>query len=207
LLFKLSLPISFTYFPEMPRCQAIHGVPVGSKTKKAKVAPTLEPLENWKEACVFEEHEEVLRQNYDIQPTVRMFYQNLKTRSINCSEITLFERMFLAGLWLPFPEITRDLVLFLMVAPSQIMPNAWRYLFASYILWRTVLEKEMNILQFFNIYRPRQKSDRIIELTVRHPRIFIKMKLGLTNNKFWEQQFFRVSGEWECPEGTILQEN
>jgi len=29
----------------------------------------------------------------------------------------------------------------------------------------------------------------------------------LTNNKFWEQQFFRVSGEWECPEGTILSEN
>jgi hypothetical protein len=32
--------------------------------------------------------------------------------------------MFMAGPWLLFPEIARDLVLFLMVAPSQIMPNA-----------------------------------------------------------------------------------
>jgi hypothetical protein len=28
-------------------------------------------------------------------------------------------------------------------------------MFASYILWRLVLKKEMKILQFFNIYRPR----------------------------------------------------
>jgi hypothetical protein len=199
LLFKLSLPILFTSFPEM--------APVGSRTKKPEVAPTLEPLDNWKETIVFEEHEEVLCQNYDIPPTVRMFYQNLKIRFIEDGEVTLFERMFLAGLRLPFPEIARDLVLFLMVAPSQIMPNAWRYLFASYILWRTVLDREMNILQFFNIYRPRQTSNELIELTVRHPPVFIKLKLGLTNNKFWELQFFRVSGEWECPEGTVLLEN
>jgi hypothetical protein len=87
------------------------------------------------------------------------------------------------------------------------MPNAWRYLFASYILWRLVLKKEMKILQFFNIYRPMQTSEGMIELCVHHPPIFIKLKSELTNNKFWEQQFFRVSGEWECPEGTLLPEN
>jgi hypothetical protein len=47
----------------------------------------------------------------------------------------------------------------------------------------------------------------MIELCVRHPPIFIKLKSGLTNNKFWEQQFFRVSGEWECPEGTLFPKN
>jgi hypothetical protein len=72
----------------------------------------------------------------------------------------------MAGLMLPFPEIARDFVLFLIVTPSQIMPNAWRYLFASYILWRLVLKKEMKILQFFHIYRPRQTSEGLIELTV-----------------------------------------
>jgi hypothetical protein len=89
-------------------------------------------------------------------------------RIINGGDVTLYERMFLAGLRLPFPEIARDFVLFLMVAPSQIMPNAWRYLFASYILWRLVLKKEMDILQFFNIYRPRQTSEGMIELLVQH---------------------------------------
>jgi hypothetical protein len=102
------------------RFQPTGGVPaaLGPKTKKAEVAPNLEPLENWKVAYVFEEHEEVLRLNYDIPLMVRMFYQNLKTQSINGGEITLFERMFLVGLRLPFPEIAWDLVLFLMVAPS-----------------------------------------------------------------------------------------
>jgi hypothetical protein len=86
------------------------------------------------ETVLFERHKGVLRLNYDIPPTVRMFYQTLGVRLIDGGNITLFERMFLAGLRLPFPEIARDFVLFLMVAPSQIMPNAWRYMFASYIL-------------------------------------------------------------------------
>jgi hypothetical protein len=53
-----------------------------------------------------------------------MFYQNSETWSINGGNITLFERIFMAGLWLPFLEITKDFILFLMVTPSQIMPNA-----------------------------------------------------------------------------------
>jgi hypothetical protein len=64
------------------------------------------------------------------------------------------------------------------------MPNAWRYLFASYILWSLVLKKEMKILQFFNIYRPRQTSEGMIELAIRHTPIFIKLKSRLTNKKF-----------------------
>jgi len=114
--------------------------------------------------------------------------------------------MFMTGLRLPFLEIARDFVMFLMVAPSQIMPNAWRYLFASYILWRLVLKKEMKIFQFFHIYRPRQTPEGMIKFSVRHAPIFIKLKSGLTNNKYWEQQFFRVSGEWECPEDYDLPE-
>jgi hypothetical protein len=178
-----------------------------ARTKRADGYVDLSPLESKVETALFERHEGVLRLNYDIPPTVRMFYQTPGARLINGGDITLFERMFLAGLRLPYPEIARDFVLFLMVAPSQIMPNAWRYMFASYILWRLVLKKEMKILQFLNIYRPRQTSEGMIELCVRHPPTFIKLKSGLTNNKFWEQQFFRVSGDWKCPEGTLLPEN
>jgi hypothetical protein len=56
-----------------------------------------------------------------------------------------------------------------MVTPSQILLNSWRYMFASYILWRLVVKKEMKILQFFNIYRLRQTAEGMIELAVRHP--------------------------------------
>jgi hypothetical protein len=107
--------------------------------------------------------------NYDIPPTVRMFYQNPETRALNNGDVSLFERMFMARLWLPFPKIAMDFVLFLMVTPSQILPNAWRYLFASYILWRLVLKKEIKILQFFNIYQSRQTAEGMIELAIRHP--------------------------------------
>jgi hypothetical protein len=177
------------------------------RTKRSDGSVDLSPLESRVDTAIFAKHEGVLRLNYEISPTVKLFYQAPGTRVIDGGDVTLFERMFLAGLRLPFPEIAQDFVLFLMVAPSQIMPNAWRYLFASYILWRLVLKKEMGILQFFNIYRPRQTAEGKIELCVRHPPVFIKLKSGLTNNKFWEMQFFRVSGEWECPEGTPLPED
>jgi hypothetical protein len=177
------------------------------RTKKSDGSVDLSPLESRVETVIFERHEDVLHLNYDIPLTVRMFYQNPETRALNGGDVTLFERMFMAGLRLPFLEIARDFVLFLMVTPSQILLNTWRYLFASYILWRLVLEKEMKILQFFNIYRPRQTVEGMIKLAVWHPAIFIKLKSELTNNKFWEQQFFWVSGEWECPEGTVLPEN
>jgi hypothetical protein len=189
--------------------KAISNIPVTSRarTKRSNGHVDLSPLERRVETALFERHESVLCLNYDIPPTVKMFYQTPGARLIDGGDITLFERMFLAELRLPFLKIARDFVLFLMVAPSQIMPNAWRYLFASYVLWRLVLKKEMKILQFFNTNRPRQTSEGMIELCIRHPSIFIMLKSGLTNNKFWEQLFFRVSGEWECPEGTPLPEN
>jgi hypothetical protein len=37
-----------------------HPTTLGLKTKKAEVAPNLDPLENRKVACIYEEHEEVL---------------------------------------------------------------------------------------------------------------------------------------------------
>jgi hypothetical protein len=188
--------------------RAVSTAPASSRarTKRSDGSVDLSPLESRVDSTIFAKHESVLRSNYEISPSVKMFYQAPGARAIDGGDITLYERMFLAGLRLPFPEIARDFVLFLMIAPSQIMPNAWRYLFASYILWRLVLEKEMTIPQFFNIYRPRQTAEGMIELCVRHPPVFIKLKSGLTNNKFWEMQFFRVSGEWECPEGTLLPE-
>jgi len=48
-----------------------------------------------------------------------MFYQMPRARIINDGDVTLFERMFIAGLPLPFPEIARDFVQFLMVNPQR----------------------------------------------------------------------------------------
>jgi hypothetical protein len=93
---------------------------------------------------------------------------------------------------------------FLGVAPGQIAPNGWRYVVASSILWRQVLRTEMDAAQLFSIYRPSTK-DGAVELRVHQDPIFIYLdqrKYG--NNKGWRQQFFRVSGEWECPSQSAI---
>lgn len=156
------------------------------------------PLENHREAVLSKEHENILCHNYEISPSVQLHFQDSATRTIKGGDITLFERMFMAGLRLPFPEIAQELVLFLMTTSIQIMPNAWRYLFASYILWKTVLGTRMSILQFLNIYRPKMGRSGTMELQVRQSPLFIFLKSAYSNNKQWKQQFFCVSGEWEC---------
>jgi hypothetical protein len=81
-------------------------------------------LESRHEAIVSKVNEEALRWNYYIPPSIQLSFQNLETRSIDGGDITLFQRMFMVGLRLPFPEIAQDFMLFLMVAPSQIISNA-----------------------------------------------------------------------------------
>jgi hypothetical protein len=76
-----------------------------ARTKRFDNPVDLSPLENRVETVLFERHEGVLWQNYDIPSTVRMFYQTLGARVIDDGDVTLFERMFMAGLRLPFLEI------------------------------------------------------------------------------------------------------
>jgi hypothetical protein len=133
----------------------------------------------------------------DRRGPVLLHFQNLVTLEIQRGDIVIYERMLLAGLRLPFPDIARELVLYLGVSPSQIVPNAWRYLFASFILWRTVLEARMTIPEFFNVYRVNYKREGVVEFTVRENPIFIFLSQTYSNNRGWRSEFFRVSGEWE----------
>jgi hypothetical protein len=116
--------------------------------------PLLIPHENRHVSLLSVKNEWVLHINYDINNSVRLHFQSPTSLSINSGEISLLERMFMAGLRLPFPDIARELLLHLRVAPSQLFPNSWRYLFASFILWKTVVRSRMSIPQFLNVYRP-----------------------------------------------------
>jgi hypothetical protein len=169
----------------------------------ARLVPPEDRLESTWLAC----HEATLRRAYDIGPSVNIFFQEPESRGIAGGEVTLTERMFMAGVRLPFPKIVRVVCSFLGVAPGQIAPNGWRYVVASSILWRLVLGTEMDAAQFFSIYRPSTK-DGAVELRVRQDPIFIYLdqrKYG--NNKGWREQFFRVSGEWECPSQSVISDS
>jgi hypothetical protein len=138
-----------------------------------------------------------LRNNYDIPPLVLLHFQNPVTREIRGGDLVIYEKMLLAGLRFPLPDIARELVLFLGVSPSQLTPNAWRYLFASFILWQTVLGARMTIPEFFNIYRAAYKREGVVEFTVRNNPIFIYLSQSYSNNRGWRSDFFRISGDWE----------
>jgi hypothetical protein len=131
-----------------------------------------------------------LRINYDIRSSVDLHFQDLATWTINGGEVAIFERMLMAGLRFSFPAIAWELVVFLGVAPTQIVPNMWRYLFGAFILWQMVLGTRMTILEFFNIYWPAGKSDGTVEFSVRVKPIFIYLCLNYSNNKHWRQQVF-----------------
>lgn len=72
--------------------------------------------------------------NYDILLPVLLHFQNPVTLEIQRGDIVIYERMLTAELRLPFLDIARELVLYLGISLSQIIPNAWRYLFASFFL-------------------------------------------------------------------------
>jgi predicted 2-oxoglutarate/Fe(II)-dependent dioxygenase YbiX len=113
---------------------------------------------------------------------VLLHFQNPVSREIRGGDLVLYEWMLLARVRLPFPDIARELVLYLGVSPSQIAPNAWRYLFASFILWRTVVEARMTIPEFFNVYRITYKREGVVEFTMRMNPIFIYHSPNYSNN-------------------------
>jgi hypothetical protein len=72
----------------------------------------------------------------------------------------------MASLRLPFLDIARELSISLGVASSQIIPNAWRYLFVTFISWKNMLGTSMSIEQFFNIYRLSFRKNGLVEIQV-----------------------------------------
>jgi hypothetical protein len=114
--------------------------------------------------------------------------------------VTITERMLMAGFRFPFPLIAWELLVRLGVAPSQVKPNGWRYLFASFVLKRTKLQKRMTIDEFLTIYQAGFRRDSSVEFTVRKKPSIIHLAWRYSNNKEWKEQTFRVSGQWEKPE-------
>jgi hypothetical protein len=142
-----------------------------------------------------------LRNNYDIPSTVLLHFQNPVTREIRGGDLVIYEKMLLAGLRFPFPDIVRELVLFLGVSLSQLTLNAWRYLLASFILWRTVLGARMTIPEFFNIYQAAYKRKGVVEFTVRNNPIFIyriffgSREIGSRQHPYLPTKGYQESGD------------
>jgi hypothetical protein len=112
----------------------LHEEQIPAKEVQAEGGPALVPLENHRPTILSTKNERVFCHNYEIGLSVWLHFQDPSTWTINGKDINLFERIFMAGLRLLFPKIARELLLILMIAPSQLVLNAWKYLFASYIV-------------------------------------------------------------------------
>jgi hypothetical protein len=143
-----------------------------------------------------------------IPSSVRLHFKNPATKSVDGGEVCLYKKMFLAGLRLPFPPIVRELLQYLHVSPGQILPNGWRYFFATYIQWPTIFDGQlMSIREFFNIYRAQAYTDGTVGFKSRGSSLFIYLHPTLLSNKVWRNEYFLVSGAWECaPTETLTEE-
>jgi hypothetical protein len=128
-----------------------------------------------------------------------LHFQEPGQLSIAGGYVTITERMLMVGFRFPFTGIARELLVQLGVAPYQVKPNGWRYLFTSFILWRIKLQKRMSVAEFHTIYRA-----GTVEFTVRKKPSFIHLAWRYSNNKEWNEQIFRVSGQWERTEPSTL---
>jgi hypothetical protein len=175
------------------------GAPVGG-------GPNLIPHENRFRSLISASDEGHLRRSYNIPDSVILHFQEPDQLSIAGGDMAIIERMLMAGFRFPFTGIARELLVQLGVAPSQIKPNGWRYLFASFVLWRTNLQKRMSVAEFLTIYRAGFRRDGTIEFTVRKKPSFIHLAWRYSNNKEWKEQIFRVSGQWERGESSTSQD-
>jgi hypothetical protein len=105
-------------------------------------APNLVPHENKYRTLVLASDEDHLIRSYNISYLVTLHFQELGELSIAGGDVAILERMFMAGFRFPFPAIAQELVVYLGVAPSQVKPNGWRYLFASFILMKARAPEE-----------------------------------------------------------------
>jgi hypothetical protein len=64
----------------------------------------------------------------------------------------------------------------------------------------------MSIREFFNIYRVQAYTDGTIAFKSRGSSLFIYLHPTLLSNKVWRNEYFFVSGAWECPPTETLTE-
>jgi hypothetical protein len=113
-------------------------------------------------------------------------------------EVGMHEDSLKAGLRFPIPREAREVLAYLSLAPSQLMPNAWRILLACSVLWPSVLgaKHRLSVKEFLYCYRLEEKYTGVWTFHCRCSKRNLVSDLPSSNKK-WKNRFFFVSGEWE----------
>ncbi|MQL90489.1 hypothetical protein Taro_023083 [Colocasia esculenta] len=99
-----------------------------------------------------------------------------------------------AGLWLPMPEIAKELLRSWKVAPIQLTPNSWRTIFVFCIICRKrKIEATAEIFRnHFSLACSPQSGMGIVYVKHRTNRMQINFSPRLSNNKGWTGRLFSV---------------
>jgi hypothetical protein len=149
------------------------------------------------------EDAERLRETYEIPDGVEIRIPGLKDDifgNIKGHEVCIFEKSLKAGLQLPFPQVVREILHILEMAPTELKAGAWRHVVACCVAWRMVLGDgvQLSAPEFLNLYTP-AKYGHTWTFQGRGRKFFSAPSTWLSNPPF-EKSFFYVSGlGWELP--------
>jgi hypothetical protein len=101
---------------------------------------------------------------------------------------------------LPFLPMVQELLNYLDLAPHQLAPNAWRYLYGCMVLWPLALGKkrQLTIREFLNLHRVHMNpgGSRVYNIQTRRGKL-ITLETKYSSNRGWKNKYFFASGQWE----------
>lgn len=196
----LRFPSSNPFSDVMPRKSSKSAGP--SKPPKSSRLDESEAPSTWRSALRPEDAER-LRKIYEIPDGVKIRIPGLKDDihgNTRGHEVCIFEKSLEAGLRLPFPQVVREILHTVGMAPTEFKAGAWRHVVACCVAWRMVLGDgvQLSAPEFLNIYTP-FKYGHTWTFQGRGRRFFSAPSTWLSNPPF-EKSFFYVSGlGWELP--------
>jgi hypothetical protein len=187
----------------MPRKSSRSSKSAGpSKPPKSSRLDESEAPSTWR-STLRPEDVERLKETYEIPDGVEIRIPGLKDDihgNTRGHEVCIFEKSLEAGLRLPFPQVVREILHIIGMAPTEFKAGAWRHVVACCVAWRMVLGDgvQLSAPEFLNIYTP-FKYGHTWTFQGRGRKFFSAPSTWLSNPPF-EKSFFYVSGlGWELP--------
>jgi hypothetical protein len=145
-----------------------------------------------------------LRARFQVPDSVALRVPTAEERACTArpGEVCLYFHSFEAGLRLPFPQIVREVLNYFSIAPSQLVPNAWRLLIGCAALWAASSNKErpLGLNTFLYLFQLKRTPD--LGWWYFSPREKEALLSDVPSGvKSWKGRFFFVGGTgWEFPE-------